>query len=407
MKEVWIIDAARSIRGIPKAGKGSLVGIHPQRLLSQVFSALEQRNGFNNADIEQTIIGCNNQQFDQNGSIARMAALDAGWLGTSGSTVDHFCGSGMAATIMGATSIMAGQQDLVVTGGVEMPSMEMPVPYRLDTDRGNLHLRAKHPITAVGISGDIIATEEGFSRRDVDEFGAASQQRACKAVDNGYFRKSLVPIYRDDGSLAADSEELHRPGTTADTLGELQAAFDKMMDYPMDEHHTFGEVARMHWPDLEINHVHHAGNSSVGADCASGVVLASPEYAKANGLEPRARVVSMAHAAGSPEYNLNEPVASAHKLLTRAGMAISDIDLFEVNEAFAAVPLRFMKYLAVDHDKLNVNGGAIALGHPTGATGGVLLGVVLDELERRDASTGLVTMCAAGGMAPGMIIERV
>ncbi len=404
MREAWIIDLARSPRGIPKEGKGSLVGIHPQRLLSQILSALEVRNRLNNKDIEQAIIGCNNQQAEQGGSIARMAALDAGWYETSGSTVDHFCGSGMAASIMAATAVMAGVQDLVVSGGIEMPSMKSS--YRLDTDRGNMHLREMHPITGVGISADIIATEEGFSREDVDQYAAASQQRACHAVENGYFEKSLVPIFRDDGSLAMDAEELHRPDTTAETLATLEPSFKAMMDYAMDEHHSFGDVARMKWPALDINHVHHAGNSSVGADCASGVVIASSDYAKTHDLRPRAKIVSMAHAAGSPEYNLNEPCACARKLLDRAGMVIGDIDLFEVNEAFAVVPLRFMRHLDVPHDELNVNGGAIALGHPTGATGGVLLGVLLDELERRDLSTGLVTMCAAGGMAPGMIIER-
>ena len=350
-------------------------------------------------------MGCGNPSGTQRGDIARMAALDAGWLHTSGTTVDHFCGSSLMATLFGANCISSGMHDLVVTGGIEM--MSLPDKPNLATDQHNLHLRDKHPITSVGISADVIATEEGFSRSDVDAFAAWSQQRAVRAIDNGYFEKSIVPIKNEDGTLALARDEYPRPGTTAESLAELRPVFSDFMDYPMDDSHTFGEVARMTWPDLEIDHVHHAGNSSGIVDGAAAVVLASPEYARANGLKPRARIVSSASVAGSPEYNLNEPVPSARKALAGAGLAASDIDLFEVNEAFAVVPLRFMKLMGVDHDRLNVNGGAIALGHPIGATGAILLGTLLDELERRELKRGLVTLCAAGGLAPSMIIETM
>ena len=405
MQEVWIIDAARSPRGLGRPDKGSLAHIHPQGLLSQVLTAVAERNQLPTDDIEHVIMGCGNPSGTQRGDIARMAALDAGWLHSSGTTVDHFCGSSLMATLFGANCISTGMHDLVITGGVEM--MSLPEKPNLATDQHNLQLREKHPITSVGISADVIATEEGFSRSDVDDFAARSQQRALEAIDNGYFEKSIVPIKNDDGSLALVKDEYPRPGTTVEALAELKPVFVDFMDYPMDDNHTFGEVARMTWPELEIDHVHHAGNSSGIVDGAAAVVLASPEYARANDLKPRARIVASASVAGSPEYNLNEPVPSAQKALAGAGLTASDIDLFEVNEAFAVVPLRFMKLMGVDHDKLNVNGGAIALGHPIGATGAILLGTLLDELERRELKRGLVTLCAAGGLAPSMIIERM
>ncbi len=395
----------RSPRGLGRPDKGSLAQVHPQRLLSQILTAIAERNQLLTDDIEHVIMGCGNPAGTQRGDIARMAALDAGWMRSSGTTVDHFCGSSLMATLFGANCISTGMHDLVITGGVEM--MSLPDKPNMATDQHNLHLRYKHPITSVGISADIIATEEGFSRSDVDAFAADSQQRALRAIDKGYFEKSIVPIKNDDGSLALAHDEYPRRGTTVETLSKLQAVFSDFMNYPMDDNHTFGEIARMSWPDLKIDHVHHAGNSSGIVDGAAAVVLASPEYARANKLKPRARILASASVAGSPEYNLNEPVASARRALTRAEMTVDDIDLFEVNEAFAVVPLRFMKLMGVDHDQLNVNGGAIALGHPIGATGAMLLGTLLDELERRELKRGLVTLCAAGGLAPSMIIETM
>lgn len=405
MQEVWIIDTVRSPRGLGRADKGSLSALHPQRLLSQVLVALEQRNQLNREDIEHVIMGCGNPSGTQRGDIARMAALDAGWLHSSGTTVDHFCGSSLMATQFGANAIATGLHDLVVTGGIEM--MSLPDKPNLATDQHNLKLRAKHPITAVGISADVIATEEGFSRKEVDAFAAQSQARAATAINNGYFERSIVPIHHEDGSIALAEDEYPRPETTADSLGQLKPVFADFLDYPMDDTHTFGEVAKMRWPDLEINHVHHAGNSSGIVDGAAALILSSPAYAKAHDLRPRARILACASLAGSPEYNLNEPVPSARKALANCRLSTDDMDLFEVNEAFAVVPLRFMKHLDVDHQKLNVNGGAIALGHPIGATGAILMGTLLDELERRDLERGLVTLCAAGGLAPSIIIERL
>ncbi|MBT8148052.1 MAG: acetyl-CoA C-acyltransferase, partial [Gammaproteobacteria bacterium] len=341
----------------------------------------------------------------QRGNIARMTALDAGWYHVPGTTVDHFCGSSILTTMMAASNVMAGVNKAAVAAGIDMASID--VPPGIVTDQGNLHLREKHPITAVGISADVIATEEGISREDADQFAYASQQRAANAMQNGYFDRSLVPIYRDDGSLALAQEEYPRPGTTLEKLASLEPVFGRFMNAPMDEHDTFGQLAKKAWPDLEINHIHHAGSSSGIVDGASSLLIAAPDFCKAHGLKPRARIVDMASVAGSPEYNLNEPVPATELVLERAGMSPSDIDLFEVNEAFAAVPIRFMRHLKLDHDKVNVNGGAIAMGHPAGATGAILIGTLLDELERRDLSTGLVTMCAAGGMAPAVILERI
>ena len=285
--------------------------------------------------------------------------------------------------------------------------MSLPDKPNFATDQHNLHLREKHPITAVGISADVIATEEGFGRDDVDAFAAESQKRAVSAISSGYFTQSIIPIYHQDGSIALSEDEYPRAGTTTDSLGQLKPVFADFLNYPMDDTHTFGEVARMKWPDLEIDHVHHAGNSSGIVDGAAALILSSPDYARAHGLQPRARILASASVAGSPEYNLNEPVPSARKALAQCGLNVADMDLFEVNEAFAVVPLRFMKRMDVDHSKLNVNGGAIALGHPIGATGAILIGTLLDELERRNQERGLVTLCAAGGLAPSMIIERL
>ena len=243
MQEVWIIDAARSPRGLGRPDKGSLAALHPQRLLSQVLTAIAERNALTTDDIEHVIMGCGNPAGTQRGDIARMAALDAGWLRSSGTTVDHFCGSILIATLFGANCISSGMHDLVVTGGVEM--MSLPEKPNLATDQHNLHLRNKHPITSVGISADVIATEEGFSRSDVDAFAARSQQRALQAIDSGYFEKSVVPIKTDDGSLALAKDEYPRPGTTTETLAELKPVFADFLDYPMDDSHTFGEVARM------------------------------------------------------------------------------------------------------------------------------------------------------------------
>jgi acetyl-CoA C-acetyltransferase len=337
-----------------------------------------------------------------------MSLLDAGWdTRASAVTLDRFCGSGITSVNLAAASIMSGMEDLVVAGGVEMMSYTATLPPNM-LDAGNLHLRDLHPQPHQGICADVIATLEGISREDVDALALESQRRAARAIEAGYFAGSLVPVRNDDGTLALDHEEFPRPQTTLEGLSQLPAVFENFMPMAIDESgETFDQLVRRTYPDIKINHVHHAGNSSGVVDGSAGVLLASPEYARSQGWKPRARIRAMANVAGSPELMLNEPVPAARKVLEKAGMSLKDIDLFEINEAFAVVAYKFMRDLQLDPDVCNVNGGAIALGHPIAATGSVLIGTLLDELERRDLTTGLVTMCAAGGMAPAIIIERI
>jgi acetyl-CoA C-acetyltransferase len=258
------------------------------------------------------------------------------------------------------------------------------------------------------VCGDAIASKEGISRADVDALGLESQKRAAKAIEEGRFDRSVVPVHREDGSLALDREEFPRPQTTAEGLSGLKPSFEVIADMPLDEGGTtFRKLINQRYPDLKIEHVHHAGNSSGVVDGAAAVLLASKGYAEKNGLKPRARIVAMANVGDCPTLMLNAPVPAARKVLAKAGLTVDDIDLWEINEAFAVVAEKFIRDLRLDRDKVNVNGGAIALGHPIGATGSILIGTVLDELERRDLKRGLVTMCAAGGMAPAVIIERV
>jgi len=253
-----------------------------------------------------------------------------------------------------------------------------------------------------------VATLEGITRQDVDDLGLESQRRAAAAIKAGFFDRSLVAVSREDGSLALDREEYPRPQTTREGLAGLKPAFTAIADYPLDDKGTtYRSLILEKYPDLNINFVHHAGNSSGVVDGAAAILLASPDYAKAHGLKPRARVVAMANMGDSPTLMLNAPVPAARKVLAKAGLTLDDIDLFEINEAFAVVAEKFIRDLRLDRNKVNVNGGSIALGHPIGATGSILIGTVLDELERRDLKRGLVTMCAAGGMAPAIIIERV
>ncbi|MCR9278722.1 MAG: acetyl-CoA C-acetyltransferase [Pseudomonadaceae bacterium] len=409
MTEAWIIDAARTPRGVGKPGKGALTEIHPQKLLSTVLRSLAERNDLNTEEVDDVIISCSSQIKKQSNCIGRMSALDAGYsIKASGVTLDRFCGGGISAVNMGAASIMSGMEDLVVAGGVEMMSYTRTDGIPTPLDAHNLDLRDAHPQTNVGLAADIIATEEGFTRKELDAFSAESQRRAGAALERGAFDKSLIPVYRPDGTLALDTEEYPRPQTTAEHLSNLDPSFKNFMDIPFfDSGLTFGEMIAKRWPGLDIEHMHHAGSSSGVVDGAGALVLASPEYAQAHGMKPRAKIRAMANMGHSPEYILNAPVDAAKKVLKKAGMTLNDIDLFEVNEAFAVVPVKFMRDLGVDHAKVNVNGGAIALGHPIGATGAMLIGTALDELEARDQSIGLVTMCAAGGMAPAVIIERV
>lgn len=407
-QEAWIVDAVRTPRGIGKQEKGALAHIHPQRLASTVLRAVQERNDVDTSEVDDVIWGCSSQRGKQSACIGRMAVLDAGWdTHAAGVTLDRFCGSGITSVNMGAASIMAGMEDCVVSGGVEMMSYTSTLPGAL-MDQGNMHLRELHPQWHQGICADVIATLEGISRQNVDELACESQRRADHAMQNGYFDKSVVPVHNDDGSVALDRDEFPRPQTTMEGLGNLPPVFERYMPAPIDDTgETFDQLVKRNYPDLEIDHVHHAGNSSGVVDGAACLLLASPEYAKAQGWRPRARVLAMANAAGSPTLMLNEPVPAAKKVLKKASMELSDIDLIEINEAFAVVAYKFMRDLEADPEKCNVNGGAIALGHPIAATGSILVGTVLDELERRDLSTGLVTMCAGGGMAPAVIIERI
>jgi len=275
-------------------------------------------------------------------------------------------------------------------------------------DNGNLHLRAIHPQSHQGVCADAVATLEGITRQDVDALGLESQRRTANAIKGGRFDKSLVPVYREDGSLALDREEYPRPQTTLEGLAGLKPAFTAVADYPLDDKGTtYRNLILQKYPDLDIDFMHHAGNSSGVVDGSAAILLASPNYARAHGLKPRARVVAMANMGDSPTLMLNAPVPATRKVLAKAGLTLDDIDLFEINEAFAVVAEKFIRDLDLDRDKVNVNGGSIALGHPIGATGSILIGTILDELERRDLKRGLVTMCAAGGMAPAIIIERI
>jgi acetyl-CoA C-acetyltransferase len=412
MTEAWIIDACRTPRGIGKVGKGALAHLHPQHLGSTVLRALAERNGLDTADVDDVIWGTSSQNGTQGGDLGRMAALDAGYAITaSGMTLDRFCGSGITTVNLATGMIASGLEDVVIAGGTEMMSgyKANAVPNRSPLmDGGNTHLRELHPQTNQGVAADAIATIEGIDRRSLDELAAESQRRAGVALEEGRFDRSLVPVHNLDGTVALDREEYPRPGTTADALASLPSSFEKLADIPLDEGGTtYRQMVLQRYPGLDITHVHHAGNSSGVVDGAAAMLLTSPEYAQVHGLTPRARVVATANIGDDPTLMLNAPVPATRKVLDKAGMTLDDIDLFEVNEAFAVVPEKFMRDLDLDRDKVNVNGGAIALGHPIGATGCMLVGTVLDELERRDLERGLVTMCAGGGMAPAVIIERI
>ncbi len=411
MSEAWIIDHCRTPRGIGKKGKGSLADQHPQHLGATVLKAIAERNDLNTADVDDVIFGTSSQRGRQSGDLARMAALEAGYdIRSSGVTLDRFCGSGITSVNLAAMSIMSGTEDLVIGGGAEMMSVygEEGAAMSPLMDNGNLVLREMHPQPHQGLCADAIATLEGIEREALDALALVSQQRAAHAIENGHFANSLVPVYSTDGTLALDHEEFPRPQTTAEALAELQPSFGALADYPLDEAGTtYRSLILKKYPGLDITHVHHAGNSSGVVDGAGAVLLASPEYAKANGLKPRARVRAMCNMGDCPTLMLNAPVPAARKVLDKAGLSVNDIDLFEINEAFAVVAEKFIRDLDLDRDKVNVNGGAMALGHPIGATGSLLIGTVLDELERRDQTLGLITMCAAGGMAPAIVIERI
>jgi acetyl-CoA C-acetyltransferase len=406
--EVWIIDAVRTPRGLGKA-EGAIAPVHPQRLFSQLLMALAERTGIDPADVEDVIAGVNTQQGKQGLNLARMAALDAGFpSNVPGFSLDRFCGSGLTAVNLAAMGILSGSQDLVIAGGAEMMSHTRTLSREFMMDSGNLALRKKIPQPHQGLCADLIATLDGFTREEMDALALASQQRADRAVREGRFAKSLVPVKDEEGAILLDREQYPRPQTTAEALANLKPAFATFMDREIDgEGNTYGALLRQAYPDTAINYVHTAATSSGVVDGAAALLLASPDYAKAHGLKPRAKVRAVATVGDDPTLMLNGPVPATRKVLQKAGMAIGDIDLFEVNEAFAVVPAKFMRDLDLDPGTVNVNGGAMALGHPIGATGAILMNTLLDEMERQDKAVGLVTMCAAGGLAPAAIIERV
>ena len=409
MTDAWIIDACRTPRGIGRQGKGSLTDIHPHRLGSTVLKAIAERNNLNTGHVDDVIWGTSAQGGAQAGDIGRMSALDAGYhIQSSGVTLDRFCGSGLSAVSFAAHGVMAGMEELVIAGGTEKMSDPNRMAGRLPTmDQGNLNLRKLHPQAHQGLCADAIATLEGIGRETLDQLALSSQQRASRAQKHGYFDRSLVPVFGEDGQLALDRDEHPRSGTTLEGLAALKPSFSSL-NYPLDESGiTHQGLMAMQFPELDIQHVHHAGNSSGVVDGAAALLLAAPAYARKNGLTPRARIVATANMGDCPTLMLNAPVPAVKKVLAKAGLSLEDIDLFEINEAFAVVAEKTIRDLDLDRKKVNVNGGAIALGHPIGATGAVLIGTLLDELERRNLQFGLVTMCAGGGMAPAIIIERI
>ena len=417
MSEAYIIDAVRTPRGIGKPGKGALSHLHPQHLGATVLRALKERNDIKTADVDDVIFSTSTQKGKQGGDLGRMSALAAGFdITASGVTLDRFCGGGITAVNLAAAQVMSGMEDLVIAGGVEMMSYTAAIGAEeaaaglkpLGMGAGNAALQKMHPQSHQGVCGDAIAAMEGITRADVDALGLESQRRAQAAIQGGRFAKSLVTVYNEDGSVALDHEEFPRPQTTAEGLASLKASFDVIADMSVQpDGTTFRQAINQRYPDLKWTGVHHAGNSSGVVDGAAALLLSSKAYAEKHGFKPRARIVATANIGDCPTLMLNAPVPAALKVLAKAGLTVDDIDLWEINEAFAVVAEKFQRDLKLDRDKLNVNGGACALGHPIGATGSMLIGTVLDELERRGLKRGLVTMCAAGGMAPAIIIERV
>jgi acetyl-CoA C-acetyltransferase len=417
MSEAYIIDAVRTPRGIGKQGKGALAEQHPQHLAATVLKAIASRNKLDTATIDDVIWSVSTQDGMQAGDLGRMAALDAGYdVTSSGTTLDRFCGGGITSVSLAAAQVMSGMEDCVVAGGTEMMSLTGQMA-RDKMAAGmkppmmgsyNERLQKSHPQSHQGVCGDAIATKEGFTREELDEVGYRSQQRAAQAIAEDRFAKSLVPVVDDEGNVVLDKEEFPRPQTTREGLAELEPAFTKIADVPIDQNGTtFRGLINRKYPDLAIEHFHHAGNSSGVVDGAAAVLVTSKAYAQKHGLKPRARIVATANMGDDPTLMLNAPVPAAKKVLEKAGLTVDDIDLFEINEAFAVVAAKFVRDLGLDWDKVNVNGGSIALGHPIGATGSILIGTMIDELERQNKRYGLVTMCAAGGMAPAIVIERV
>ncbi len=411
MGAAYIIDAVRSPRGRGKAGKGALSGIHPQEILAQTLNRLAAKSGVEPAAIDDVVMGCVSQAGEQGANVARNAVLAADWpIEVTGVTLNRFCGSGLQAINFAAMGVAAGWQQAVVAGGVESMSRAPMGSDGAGADGDNLRLRAKHFQVPQGISADLIATLEGFSREAVDAFALASQQRAAHAQKSCYFSNSLFPVVDPaTGETVLDRDEHPRPETTLEGLAELKASFAEFGSKPVGpDGESLDQIALARYPEAKaIHHVHTAGNSSGIVDGAAAVLVASEEFAKAHGLRPRARIRTVATYGTEPIIMLTAPTPASKKALAQAGMTVADVDLWEINEAFAAVPLQTIRNLGIDPERVNVNGGAIALGHPLGATGAMLLGTAIDELERADLNTALVTLCIGGGQGVATILERV
>lgn len=401
MREAMIYDAVRTPRGKGKKD-GSLHEVKPVDLLAGVLRALEERNGLDTARVDDVVMGCVSQLGEQGGCIARAAVLHAGWSQEAPAhTLNRFCGSGLEAVNQAAMRIRSGWEDLAVAGGVESMSR---IPIGSDGGAMFMDPMVNHEISFVpqGISADLIATLEGFSRQEVDRFAVRSHQRASEATREGRFHKTLVPVRDINGAVLLDRDETFRPQTSEEALANLKPSFAKMGAMGFDE------TAKRRYPSVEaMDHVHHAGNSSGIVDGAAAVLIGSEEIGRELGLQPRARILATAVAGSEPTIMLTGPIPATKKALAKAGLSIGEIDLFEINEAFASVVLKVVQDLDIPLEKVNVNGGAIAMGHPLGATGAILLATALDELERRQARFALCTLCIGGGMGIATIIERV
>jgi acetyl-CoA C-acetyltransferase len=410
MRDVFIYGAVRSPRGRGKAGKGALSGLHPQELLGQTLNHLARTTRFDPAAVQDVVIGCVTQVKEQGACIARNAVLAAGWPeDVTGTTVNRFCGSGLQAVNFAAMGVGSGFQDAVVAGGVESMSR---VPMGSDgamIDGLNETLRQKVFMVPQGISADLIATREGIGREELDRFALASQQKAARAIEEGRFARALFAVTDPAGAPLLDRDEYVRPETTAASLAGLQPAFEQMGAMAMGPGgETLDQLARKRYPEVAaIQHVHTAGNSSGIVDGACAILLGSRDFGAGAGIKPRAKIRAMATAGAEPVLMLTAPAPASARALAQAGMTVGDVDVWEINEAFAVVPLQTIRALGIDPARVNPCGGGIALGHPLGATGAMLLGTALDELERTGKATALVTLCIGGGMGIATVIERV
>lgn len=401
MTDAYIFDAVRTPRGRGKKD-GALHSVTPVNLMSGLLRDLQARHNLDTSQLDDVILGCVEPVMEQGACIARTAVLMAGYnQAAAGSVVSRFCASGLEAVNVAAAKVKAGEAKLTIGGGVEVMSRigmgASGGAYYTDPSVTNAL-----SFVPQGISADLIATLHGFSRADVDSYAVESQRRAAHAWANGYFDKSVIPVRDQLGLTLLAKDEHMRPGVTLDDLAKLKPSFE------MYGGMGFNDIAKQVYPQVEhINHVHHAGNSSGIVDGAAAVLIGTKEMGQALGLTPRARIHSAASVGSEPTIMLTGPAPSALKALKNGGMSASDIDLWELNEAFASVVLLFMQELNIDHSKINVNGGAIAMGHPLGATGAMILGTVLDELERQDKNTALINLCVGGGMGTATIIERV